>query len=316
MSEKRTCRSRRRVLRNILLLTEILIISLIIVGGSRLSIQQEKAARKNNRIQKTVQTTIPDFSWNNYKVIAHALGGLDGKSYLNSRESFISSYKKGVRLFEVDLTKTSDGVWVCRHNWNKSLGQWQGEEKMILTAEEFLERPIYGKYTPMSLEDLLVLLKDYPDAFVLLDSKQYSIRNYRRTLDDYSEYVKIAQNAGAEKVLEQLIPEIYNQAMFSGTALIYDFPSYIYSLWQEYPLEKIKEIAAFCKEKKIPAVTVYSKYWTEEIQEIFEKHGLLVYVYTVNEESEAKKFMRNGVAGICSDILLDKDLGTKKENKE
>lgn len=316
MSKKYTRRNRRRILRNILLLTEILIISLIIAGGSRLSAQQKKAADKNSRIQKTVQAATPDFSWKNYKAIAHALGGLDGKSYLNSKESFISSYEKGVRLFEVDLTKTSDGVWVCRHNWNKPLGQWQGEDKKVLTAEEFLERPIYGKYTPMSLEDFFVLLKDYPDAFVLLDSKQYSIRNYRRTLDDYSEYVKIAQNAGAEKVLAQLIPEIYNQAMFSGTALIYDFPSYIYSLWQEYSMEEIKEIAFFCKEKKIPAVTVYSKYWTEEIQEIFEKHGLQVYVYTVNEVSEAKKFMENGVAGICSDTLLDKDLEIKKENKE
>lgn len=316
MSKKYTRRNRRRILRNILLLTEILIISLIIAGGSRLSAQQKKAADKNSRIQKTVQAATPDFSWKNYKAIAHALGGLDGKSYLNSKESFISSYEKGVRLFEVDLTKTSDGVWVCRHNWNKPLGQWKGEDKKVLTAEEFLERPIYGKYTPMSLEDFFVLLKDYPDAFVLLDSKQYSIRNYRRTLDDYSEYVKIAQNAGAEKVLAQLIPEIYNQAMFSGTALIYDFPSYIYSLWQEYSMEEIKEIAVFCKEKKIPAVTVYSKYWTEEIQEIFEKHGLQVYVYTVNEVSEAKKFMENGVAGICSDTLLDKDLEIKKENKE
>lgn len=316
MSKKNTRRSRRRVLRDILLVTEIFIVALIILGGSRLSVPQKKAAEKKSGSFQTVQAATPEFSWKNYKAIAHALGGLDGKSYLNSKESFLSSYEKGIRLFEVDLTRTQDGVWICRHNWTQSLGQWQGEEQKVLTAEEFLTTPIYGKYTPMSLEDLLVLLKDYQDAFVLLDSKQYSIRNYRRTLEDYSEYVKIAQNAGAGEVLGQLIPEIYNDAMFSGTALLYDFPSYIYSLWQEYSLKELKEIAVFCKEKKIPAVTVYYKYWTEEVQEIFEKQGILVYVYTVNGVSQAKKFMENGVAGICSDTLLDKDLEIKKENKE
>ena len=59
----------------------------------------------------------------------------------------------------------------------QSLGQWEGDEKQeFCPAEEFLSRPIYGKYTPITFEDLLVLLSDYPDTFVMLDSKQYSVR--------------------------------------------------------------------------------------------------------------------------------------------
>ena len=88
----------------------------------------------------------------------------------------------------MDLTQTSDGVWVCRHNWKESLGQWEGEERKVLSSEEFLNTPIYGKYTPMTFEDLLKLLDEYPDAFVMIDSKQYSVRNYQRTLEDYAQY--------------------------------------------------------------------------------------------------------------------------------
>ncbi|MDO4340452.1 MAG: phosphatidylinositol-specific phospholipase C/glycerophosphodiester phosphodiesterase family protein [Eubacteriales bacterium] len=258
--------------------------------------------------KKTESGTTPEFSWENYRIIAHAMGELDGYTYLNSRESFLAYYEQGCRLFEVDLTRTSDGVWVCRHSWNDPMGQWEEEGKKTLTAEEFLSAPLYGKYTPMSLKDLFLLLKDYPDAFVLLDSKQYSVRNYQKTLEDYSEYLEIAREAGAEQVLGQLIPEIYNEAMFPGTALMYKFPSYIYSLWQKYSAEELETIADFCKEKGIPAVTIYEQYWTEEIQGIFDRQGILVYIYTVNDLNKANEYLNAGVAGICTDRILQEQL--------
>lgn len=83
----------------------------------------------------------------------------------------------------------------------------------------------------------------------MIDSKQYSLRNYQRTLEDYCDYVEIARAAGAESVLDQIIPEIYSEAMFPGTTMIYSFPSYVYSLWQEYSAEDLEHIASFCEEK-------------------------------------------------------------------
>ena len=154
-------------IRMFLLLVELLAVTLFLWGNDAYSIS----------------ATTPEFKWENYKTIAHALGGIGDKTYLNSKESFLAGYQMGCRLFEVDLVKTSDNVWVCRHSWYQSLGQWEGDEKKVLSSEEFLSRPIYGKYTPITFEDLLVLLSDYPDAFVMLDSKQYSLRNYQKTVD-------------------------------------------------------------------------------------------------------------------------------------
>ena len=159
----------------------------------------------------------------------------------------------------------------------------------------------------MTFKDLLMLLSDYPDAFVMLDSKQYSVRNYQKTLEDYADYVELAQEAGVPDVMGQVIPEIYNQAMFAGTALLYNFPAYIYSLWQEYSKEDLTEIAAFCKEKNIQAATVYYKYWSEEVQEIFDKKGIKLYIYTVNNLKEAQGYIQKGAAGVCSDYLQDTD---------
>ena len=283
------------MIRRLILTIEILMLSLFILGGS-------------SAVTRTAVARTTGFSWTDHRTIAHALGGLDGKEYLNSRESFLSMYNQGVRLLELDLSRTSVGVWVCRHNWNESMGQWEGTGKKVLTERAFTSNKIYGKYTPMTLEDFFLLLKDYPDAFVMIDSKQYSVRNYQMTLEDYCEYVEIAQAAGAGEVLNQIIPEIYNKAMFPGTAMIYSFPSYIYSLWQEYSTEDLEGIASFCREKKIPAATIYWKYWSYEAEEIFEKQGIHLYVYTVNDRNQARKYIAAGAEGICTDFLTTEDL--------
>ena len=119
--------------------------------------------------------------------------------------------------------------------------------------------------------------------------------------------MELAQGVGVPDVMKQIIPEIYNQAMFAGTALLYNFPGYIYSLWQEYSIKDLIEIAAFCKDKNIKAATVYYKYWSEDVQKIFDKKGIRLYIYTVNNLKEAQYYMQKGAAGICSDYLQDTD---------
>ena len=160
----------------------------------------------------------------------------------------------------------------------------------------------------MTLADFLKLLKNYPDAFVMLDSKQYSVRSYQTTVEDYADYLEIAEAAGAEEVLDQIIPEIYTQPMFAGTALLYNFPTYIYSLWQEYTTEELNDIAEFCQTNKIMAVTIYRDYWSEEVQKIFDERDILVYIYTINDKEEARRYLANGAQGVCTDVLITDNL--------
>ena len=283
--------------KRIILLIEILLAACLFTGSVPYGNAKEEIA-----------VNTPEFNWENYNIITHALGGLDGYTYLNCRESFINHYDKGCRFFEVDLSQTSDGVWVCRHNWKEPMGQWEGDKKKVLSAEEFLNTPIYGKYTPMSFEDLLKLLDEYPDAFVTIDSKQYSVRNYQRTLEDYAQYREIAINAGLEHTLGQIIPELYNSAMYSGTMLVYKFPAYLYSLWQEYSIEELNDIADFCQANQIQAVSLYCEYWSEDVQKIFDERDILVYIYTINDEEKAREYVKAGAKGVCTDTLISENL--------
>lgn len=268
---------------------------------------------KYRSLVATCQVTITEnssaiFPWRNYPVMAHALGAVNGQVYLNSKESFIQSYNKGFRLFEVDLQQTSDGVWVCRHNWNEPLGQWSGGGKKVLSCKEFLSKPLYGKYTPMSLKDLFVLLKKYPDAYILFDTKKYAQRDYSMTLKDYSEYVKIAEDAGAKETLKRIIPQVYNESMYPAVASMRIFPTYLYSLWKQYSVNELIHVADFCQEKGIPAVTISQANWSKSIQQFFDTRGILLYVYTVNNINDAKTYMYGGAAGICTDMITKEEL--------
>ena len=246
----------------------------------------------------------PAFSWNDHSIIAHALGGLDGYAYLNCPEGFRNAYENGCRLFEVDLTKTSDGYWVCRHSWTETYGQWGDDQKGKHTLEEFLNAPLYGRYTPITFQDFLHLMQEYPDAYALLDTKHYSFRNYQSTLQDYADLAVLADEAGALDVLDRVIPEIYNEAMFSGTSMIHDFPQFVFSFWKDYSSEELQEIASFCLEFGIGAVTVSRQYWTPDLQKLFQENGIRVYVYTVNDIHEAAGLTRIGFDGIVTDILF------------
>ncbi len=260
-----------------------------------------------SRKQKLPGIHQQDLAGKDYTTIAHALGGMDGKDYLNSRKGSLFMYEQGVRLFELDLSRTSDGVWVCRHNWNDSMGQWDGNGKKVLTEKEFRQSKIYGKYTPMTLEDFFLLLKDYPDAYVLIDSKQYSLRNDQRTLEDYSDYVEIARNAGAGETLDRIIPEIYNEAMFPGTAMLF------FSFLSIFTVAGV-----FCgRAGSISHPSVKKReFWQQQYTGSIGqkkrrrslKNEISLYVYTVNDRDQARRYISQGAEGICTDFLTAEDL--------
>ena len=66
--------------------------------------------------------------------------------------------------------------------------------------------------------------------------------------------------------------------------------------------------AGFWHEKEIPAATVYWEYWSEETEKIFEKNGISLYVYTVNDRDQARRYISQGAEGICTDFLTAEDL--------
>lgn len=60
-----------------------------------------------------------NYDWTKNKYIAHALGGIDGKAYTNSPQALEYNYKKGFKVFELDLDFSSDDELIAWHSFDK-----------------------------------------------------------------------------------------------------------------------------------------------------------------------------------------------------
>ena len=105
------------------------------------------------------------------KFIAHAGGEINGKRYTNSLEALNNSYQNGLRLFELDIIKTSDGHFVAAHDWKnwKSKVNYPDKDKQPVSLDEFLKNKIVNKYTPMSMNEINSWFSKHTDAILVTD---------------------------------------------------------------------------------------------------------------------------------------------------
>ena len=239
-----------------------------------------------------------------YPVICHALGRTqEGDTLTNSLEAFQYNYMRGQRVFEADVQITSDGKMVLRHDWVSGLGQeeafgWTEEDSWAVTAEEFLSSPIYGKYTPLSLEDWFAIMREYPDIWFVTDTK------YSNEVEaQFSLFRDTAIENGYEDVLSRVIVQIYYKEMYDEVMKVYPFENLSWTRYYiGYPGKQ--EILAFMAEKEIPVLVMPSSWWNGQQEEDLKDSSIKVYVHTVNDEEEALLRLQHGVSGIYSDDIL------------
>ena len=132
-------------------------------------IQREKDVNTARKKAQKEKTTLKP--WYTYHSIAHAMGGLDGKDYLNSIDGFYPAYQKGYRVFEMDILLTKDNVAIGKHQWGRKLSDPTSKKGDPVSYRKFKNTKIYGKYTPTSFLDVLNLMEKYPDFYLMTDSK-------------------------------------------------------------------------------------------------------------------------------------------------
>ena len=105
-------------------------------------------------------------------LIAHAGGGIKGLTYMNSLEAIEFNYALGHRYFELDFSWTSDDQLVLIHDWKKSYQRlFNSDTEEAPTEQAFSAMSMYKGHTQLSLKDLIIWLKNHPDANVLATSK-------------------------------------------------------------------------------------------------------------------------------------------------
>ena len=246
-----------------------------------------------------------DYSWaEGNRLIAHAFGGKGSKTYTNALEAFLYNYELGHRIFEVDFDLTTDNKTICCHDeewWRYITGN--EESGVEYSYENFKNTPLFNDYTPLDYKDIVDLLNEYPDIYIITDTK------YSDELSVYKQFSQIVDYAREvdPEVLDRIIPQVYTKDMLNYVMNIHDFRSVIFTLYQ-IQWEK-EDIAKFCKRSGINFITVSSDNIESDILDLWKSMNIIVAVHTIDDTEEAKELIDDGVDMIYTNFIEPDDFG-------
>ncbi|GGH33351.1 hypothetical protein GCM10008013_38390 [Paenibacillus segetis] len=244
-----------------------------------------------------------------HRMVAHAMGGINGIAYSNTYEAFIANYEKGLRIFEVDLLLSTDNDLIARHEWSENMTKLLGQQDelepdrqgTILTSAEFKAAKIMGQYEPLNWGEILDLMEFYPDVYIVTDTKQIKTEEIDQIFGAIVESAK----AKDPVLLERIVPQIYNQSMWEQLQGIHPFESIIFTLYTVHDTDK--EVLQFVEDKGITAVTMSETRANKGLIASLNKIGVPSYVHTINDTKIMKKFQRMGAYGFYTDFLTEDD---------
>jgi glycerophosphoryl diester phosphodiesterase len=236
-----------------------------------------------------------------FGLIAHALGGLNGRTYLNCREAFESNYRKGYRYFEVDLMFTSNGELVCLHDGLER--KWG--LPVPFTLQQFRSgRPDGLTLSPLTFDDLLTLMQEKPDWNLVTDVKD----------DNQRALTTILMKATTRHidVSNRIIPQIYGP---NDEPLVQrlEYERWILTVYRMGPnmlrvaegiVQRNARICAITMPAEYFVPTDYRKRVSHEgvgthfvsgAETPFQAIGVPVFVHTVNNPADAALFLGRGI---------------------
>ena len=242
-----------------------------------------------------------------YSIVAHALGCVEGRTETNSREAFLESYALGQRVFEVDLTLTSDNRLVARHDFEQmsyyNLEQTVGNE-IVMDYETHMAQKIKYKYTPLDIDGVLLLLSEHPDTYLITDTKETGYGSVSLQFTLLNEAVERIDPS----LRERIIVQIYNDRMFDRVKKLFPCKNWIFTLYQIAESKRdYDKIGDFCIEKGIDVVTVNSDSFNMSALTTLHEKGLKVYYHTVNRLLTMVEFAAYGADGFYSDYVTQDD---------
>lgn len=236
----------------------------------------------------------PDAWYSTSELVLHACGGIEGKTYTNSKSALEENLKKGHRVVEIDLAVTSDGEVVGKHNW---AGQTP-------TYKEFMSTPIEYLYEPLDASQILDYMTQYPDLYIVTDIK--GDREYIGSV--FEKIVELAGKKDCTDVLDRFVVQIYYKKDYDYIKNIYPFTNWIYTLYESADRD-LNAIAEFCLTHDIPVVTMPNG-WVQDAEyiSVFNEMNIKVYVNTLNSLDLMKTYRDRGVYGFYTDYIKPQDL--------
>jgi hypothetical protein len=181
----------------------------------------------------------------------------------NIIDAFEQNYNKGFRLFEINLIKDKD-------------------DQIILSTNENLES---ANNQIVDFEKFLYTLKQYPDAYVILNIKN----DFRDIIEKITK-----QNQPYQEIYNQLIPLIYDISDIEFLYNRYAFNDLIYSSYGKANLS-IDELFEIAKTSGATAIiTPYDKKLLS-LKEKLAKINVSYVVDSIEKANESDALQKNGI---------------------
>lgn len=292
MGERKSEKNRRRRIQLGLLTGLLLLLAasgIVLAGGSRRSKYEY---------------------WWEVPVIAHAGGGINGRTNTNSQEALELAVKNGHQVIEVDLSLTSDGELVLSHGWEEDSAEAREVETGVPDLQTFCDTRVCRKYTPVTMKDLLAWMKRHKEVYIVTDTKceEAELRQ---------QFGRLVELAGQDsRLLDRFVVQVYDTEMYDTIQSIYAFPNVMYATYQtaDKDLAYWNQVVEDCASRGIQAVSVSREYVStkkhpsQPYVEILKDAGLKVCVHTVNTITGMETLLDAGADIVMSDFLVVDDM--------
>jgi FG-GAP-like repeat len=252
--------------------------------------------------QRLVDSYVP------FGYIAHAAGGYDGRTYTNSLDAFQHNYNRGFRVFEIDFVVLADGTVLAAHD---GLEHYYGLAKPFAEATwaEVRGHKFDGKYTIMRSDEVVQLLRDHPDIYVILDTK------YRH---DYIFRRFVGQTGGSHALMDRVLPHIKDQAELDLYRNTWPLRNYMIALYRSQFAGDMDdpELVSFVRNNRSPGVMMWyrdrdpsltlaqnhvqGRRFTPQFAQQVQAAGAVAAVHTIRLASDVPRYESLAV-GVYSD---------------
>ena len=259
-------------------------------------------------IPTPMSTPAPTPAMFEHKLVAHALGGIDGYTYLNSKEGCEDSYSKGMRFIETDLFLSADGALICSHGFKKADVERMGiAELTVGTPPESAvwdKMRFFDTYSTADGDDILYYLETYPELYFEFDMRSL------KGEDAYRMARAVVDKFGKDsEIFQRILIQVYSIEMYEIFKGVYDFPVIQFYLTESY-CKEIDTYIDFCKSHDIVSVAVSDSYVTDEILDKLRNSGIKILVHTIDDVQKAEDYLEKGVTVICTNHLYMEADGT------
>jgi glycerophosphoryl diester phosphodiesterase len=240
-----------------------------------------------------------------FRIIAHRGGMAEAPE--NTMLAFQKAYKAGVKAFELDIHMTADGVIVVHHDKTvdrstdgsglireMTFAELQKLDASASFAKEY-GKAIGEKASIPTLEELFQAFADCSFHIDIKDHRPEACEAFANLIRKYRMQNKILVGSFDRKTMRhfaRLCPQAAHSATYDEVRRFF----LLSHLWLDI----------FCNlERDALQIPTYSgpiPLLTPWLVKACQKHGLLLYVWVINDIKDARYYKEQGVDGIITDL--------------